>query len=231
MLPHKFPVTSGKKHSYDLYAMMHSAEEVGGDFYDFFLVDKNRLAIVIGDVSGVGLAAAIFMVVTKTLIHAWLKHGMPLDTAIMETNKQLYENNSRGIFVTVWAGMLDLHTGKLQFITAGQNPPLMKTGGKNFGVLATANDPPLGFAESPEYRIKQTLLQKDDTLFLYTDGVVNAFDNDGEQYGIDRLRDLMDNNSNMTMHELLTLIRKEVQTFSGGHPQADDLTMLGLRLC
>ncbi|MDR2480985.1 MAG: SpoIIE family protein phosphatase [Spirochaetaceae bacterium] len=230
LLPRKFPVLDERNNSFDLYAIMEPAKEVGGDFYDFFFVGEGRLVIVVGDVSGTGLPAALVMVIAKTLIRAYMQQGATLEKALADTNYQICDNNVHNIFVTVWAGLLDFKTGKLQFITAGHNPPFMKSADKKFGLLATATDPPLGFMETSLYHQKQTLFKNGDILFLYTDGLIDSFDKQGRQFEPARLKAVLDENYKLTMRDLVIFVREEVRKFSNSDIRHDDITMLGIRI-
>jgi sigma-B regulation protein RsbU (phosphoserine phosphatase) len=230
MLPRKFPPQHGRNNVFDLYAMMRPANEVGGDFYDFFFVDNSHFAILVGDVASVGVPAALFMSISKTLIRAYLKQGYSLDLALSEVNRALCDNNELDIFVTVWAGMIDLNEKKLQFVNSGHFSPYLKTSEKTFLPIQTPSDPPLGFMEDSVYHCKETNINKGNVLFLYTDGVINAIGKNGEQYEARRLKSTLEANADKTMRELLTIIKNGIVEFSKSREQNADITMLGIKL-
>src|SRR5574344_964715 len=191
MLPTIFPNFPGRK-EFDLSASMTPAKEVGGDFYDFFFVDKDHFAFLIGDVSGKGVPAALFMVISKTVIKNGAMEGRSAADTLTKANKELLEGNKEGMFVTVWLGILEISTGKLDYACAGHNPPLIETEGEGFQYLKKNSGFILAGMENTKYKGFETTLHKGDKILLYTDGVTEAMNEEKKQYGEDRLKDLLD---------------------------------------
>ena len=230
MLPSIFPAFP-EREEFDLYAKMDPAKEVGGDFYDFFMTDKDHLAVVIADVSGKGVPASLFMVIAKTLIK---NHGQlmeSVDKALQHTNDQLCEGNGECMFVTAWIGILDLRTGELEYADAGHDNPYLIHQDGSFDVLAPESKlPPLAVMEDLPYCLNRTKMVPGDMLFLYTDGVPEATDAHNELYGMGRLEEVVKTHYGDAPEVFLTEMRADVDRFVGEAPQFDDLTMLGLRL-
>jgi sigma-B regulation protein RsbU (phosphoserine phosphatase) len=227
MLPHIFPPFP-HRNEIDLFGIMEPAREVGGDFYDFFLIDDKKLAVVIADVSGKGVPAALFMVIAKTLLsnHA-LMGKCPKD--VFETvNNTLCENNDAGLFVTCFMGYLDLETGEFVSVNAGHNPPLMKRDGA-YEYYKTKHGLVLAGMEDSVYPESKIVLQPNDVLYLYTDGVTEADNESKELYGEQRLLETMNKNKDLDIEELCVEIRQSVAIFADGALQADDITMLAVR--
>lgn len=228
MLPCIFPAFPEKK-EFDIFATMEPAKEVGGDFYDFFLIGEDRLAVVIADVSGKGVPAALFMVIAKTLIKNHAQAGEEPSAVFEQVNRQLCENNDAGLFVTAWMGILDIKTGVMTCVNAGHNPPLLKQNG-TFEYLRVPPGLVLAAMDDMDYGQSRIGLSKGDTLYLYTDGVTEAAATDGSMYGEDRLRETLNRMGERPLSELLVEIREDVRAFAGEEPQYDDITMLALRL-
>lgn len=230
MLPSVFPPFPDRK-EFDLYAKMDPAKEVGGDFYDFFLVDDDHLALVIADVSGKGVPAALFMVIARTLIKNHAKSGESPEDVFMNSNDQLCEGNGEEMFVTAWLGVIDLNTGVMRFCDAGHEYPyVIHEDGTSEMLKPEKKKPPLAAMEGLKYIINETTLKEGDCLFLYTDGVPEATDASNELYGTDRLEKVLKDNYSDDPETLLTHVREDVDGFVGEAPQFDDLTMLALRL-
>ena len=227
MLPCIFPAFP-ERDEFDVYASMEPAKEVGGDFYDFFLVDDRHLAIVISDVSGKGVPAALFMVITKTLIKNQTQPGIPLGEVFTRVNDQLCENNGEGMFVTSFMAVLDLDTKLLTFVNAGHNPPLLRRSGEGFQFLRTKPGFVLAGLEGMAYREDSIQLSKGDRLFLYTDGVTEAINASTELYGDDRLIQALNQASNLPLDQLLSGVKASMDAFTAGAEQFDDITMLAL---
>lgn len=228
MLPSTFPAFPGRE-DFDIFAMMDPAKEVGGDFYDFFFVDDDHLSITIADVSGKGVPAALFMVITRTLMknHAALKKSpAEVFTAV---NNLLCENNSASMFVTAFTGILNLKTGEFVYANAGHNPPLIKRKGGNFEWIKTKPALFLAGMEGMRYREYSMTLCKGDELLLYTDGVTEALDAGDDLYGEDRLLHCLNRLPEHNSASMLQLVKEDVQRFVGGAEQADDITMLAFR--
>ncbi|MDR2484226.1 MAG: SpoIIE family protein phosphatase [Treponema sp.] len=229
MLPFVFPPFKDRNNEFDLYAVMHPAKEVGGDFYDFFFIDDDHFAVIIADVAGKGIPAALFMAITKTLIKNRLQTGLPLEKTMEIINRQLCKNNIAQMFVTLWGGVLEISTGRLGYINAGHNPPLLQTKGKGFAFLNAPADLFLAGLETTVYRRQETRLASGDTLFLYTDGVTEAADGQDRFYGKERLQAFLDAHQTLSVRELLPRLREDIEAFAQGTEQSDDITMLVLR--
>lgn len=227
MLPCIFPAFPNRK-EFDVYATMLPAKEVGGDFYDFFLVDEEHLAVVIADVSGKGVPAALFMVIAKTLIknHAQLKHS-PSDV-FTQTNAQLCEGNEAGMFVTAFMGILDLATGEFTYANAGHNPPCIRRAGGDFQFLKLRAGFVLAGMEEMKYVENTITLSKGDMLYLYTDGVTEATNSHGELFSDPRLLDSLNRHQNDKLEDLLKEVKYDIDGFVKEAPQFDDITMLAL---
>lgn len=221
--------------SFDIYASMHPAKEVGGDFYDFFLVgdepgaDKNKLGFVIADVSGKGIPAALFMMAAKTQIHDYMASGMELGEAIENANHQLCDNNDAGMFVTVFAGILDYTTGHVVFVNAGHNPPLLWQGG-SWNWMRKRSGLPLGLFDGMPYKAYEVDCLPGDQFLLYTDGVTEAMDVSDQQYGEKRLEELTEGNFDLHPRMLVNTVRESVAEFTVGAEQSDDITILALEV-
>ncbi len=227
MLPSVFPAFS-QREDFDIYATMMPAREVGGDFYDFYLVDEDHLAFLIADVSGKGVPAALFMVIAKTLIKDRAEMGGRADEVMETVNKLLCESNDEGLFVTAWLGVLTLSSGKLEYINAGHNPPLLKRCGKEYEYLRAKSGFVLAGLEDTKYRLNTTTLFGGDSIFLYTDGVTEAVNGRNELYGEERLLSVLNKNTGKECHDLIGDVKSDVFTFAGGEDQADDITMVSL---
>ncbi len=221
-LPTNFP--EGK--DYKIYARMIAAKEVGGDFYDFYKLNDTTVAFLAADVSGKGIPAAMFMMTAKTIIKDLAESGMEVNEIFTKANEKLCENNESGMFVTAWMGILDLTTGNLKFANAGHNPPLLKRAGGGFEYLRTRAGFVLAGMEGVRYRISEMTLSKGDRLFLYTDGVPEATNENNELYGEDRLLEFMNNNLDCEAVALLPALKANIDEFVGKAPQFDDITML-----
>lgn len=228
MLPRIFPAFPERKEFY-IYASMTPAKEVGGDFYDFFLVDDEHLALVIADVSGKGVPAALFMVIAKTLIkNRALMGGTPAEI-LNSVNDQLCEGNKAEFFVTVWLAIIDLSTGKGVAANAGHEYPAIRRKNGKFELIRSRHSPAVAAMEGIKFREHEFELHQGDTIFVYTDGVPEATDQNNELFGTDRMLTALDNAEDSTPQGLLKAVSDEVNLFVGNAPQFDDLTMLGLK--
>lgn len=225
MLPRIFPIFPERK-EFDIYASMNPAKEVGGDFYDIFMVDNRHLAMVIADVSGKGVPAALFMVIAKTLIkdHAQM-HLEPSDV-FTQVNNILCESNEAGLFVTAWMGILDTETGVLRYVNAGHNPPLLRHNGNDFSYLKMKAGFVLAGMEGFPYHHAELQLQPGDKLFLYTDGVTEAQNSTNALYGEQRLADYLNQHINSDVESILHGVRNDIDSFVAGAEQFDDITMM-----
>ncbi|MBQ7678111.1 MAG: SpoIIE family protein phosphatase [Lachnospiraceae bacterium] len=230
MLPRIFPPFPDRK-EFSLFASMDPAKEVGGDFYDFFMVDDNRIALVMADVSGKGVPAALFMAIAKAIIKDGAQ-SLPDPAAILaRANNQLCEGNDGELFVTVWLGIVDLTTGMLTFADAGHEyPVLLHADGQQELVKAARKRPPVATIEGIKYQNNELQLAVGDTLFLYTDGVPEATDKNDELYGMERLQNALSGMSRTDVKDLLPAVRRDVDAFVGDAVQFDDLTMLAFRV-
>ncbi len=230
MLPSVFPPFPDRK-EFELYAKMDPAKEVGGDFYDFFMVDHDHIALVIADVSGKGVPAALFMVIARTLIKNYAKSGMSVEDIFIKTSDQLCEGNGEGLFVTAWIGIIDLNTGVMTYCDAGHEYPYVLHADGSIEILKPLKKKlPLAAMEGIKYIPNEITLKKGDCLLLYTDGVLEATDADNRLYGPERLETVLTDKWADDTKTLLKDIRADVDDFVAGAPQFDDLTMLAFRL-
>ncbi len=227
MLPRIFPPFP-EHDEFDIYASMHPAKEVGGDFYDFFMLDDKNLAVVVADVSGKGVPAALFMVIAKTLIKNHTQSGLRPCDVFTKVNQMLCEGNRAGLFVTAWMGVLDIETGKLTYVNAGHNPPMIKLGDKGFEFLRARPGFVLAGMEAVRYKQAELFMQPGDKLFLYTDGVTEATNVSNELYGEARLSEYLNSNADDSVDTLLYGLRANIKRFVGKAEQFDDITMLVL---
>ena len=228
MLPSIFPAFPDRP-AFDIYASMDPAKEVGGDFYDFFMIDDDHLAIVIADVSGKGVPAALFMMSSKILIndHA-LMGGTPAEI-LGRVNKQVYANNKAHMFVTVWLGILEISTGKLTTASAGHEYPMININGK-YEMLKDKHGLAIGAMDIAKYKNTEIQLKKGDSIFVYTDGVAEATDANNELFGTDRTVEALNAiPKGASQKEVLAGVRVAVDAFVKEAPQFDDLTMVGLK--
>ena len=227
MLPHEFP----QREDFVLYASMNPAKEVGGDFYDFFFIDDDHLALVIADVSGKGVPAALFMVIAKTIIknRALSEKALSPAQILHEANDQLCEGNDAGLFVTAWMGILDLNTGLVTAANAGHEFPAVRQPGKDFELVKDKHGLVLAGIEGSTYTDYEIALEKGATLFVYTDGVPEATNAANELFEFERTVKALNVNPAAEPKDLLGVVRGEVDKFVGEAPQFDDLTMLAIK--
>ena len=223
-LPTVFP----QSNAFRLYAQMITAKEVGGDFYDFYMLNDSTVAFLVADVSGKGIPAAMFMMRAKTVIRDLAERGLEPDEIFTIANEKLCENNDAGMFVTAWLGILDTKTGIMKFANAGHNPPLFKRNGEAFSYMKTRSGMLLAGMEGMKYRKNELQLMPGDTLYLYTDGVTEATDNNTELYGEERLLNFVSALETTEPESLCKLIKEDVDKFVGTAPQFDDITMLAV---
>ncbi|MEA4854041.1 MAG: SpoIIE family protein phosphatase [Christensenella sp.] len=229
-LPSVFPPFPDRS-DIDIYAMMTTAKEVGGDFYDFYLLDKDRLAFLIADVSGKGITAAMFMMKAKTLIKSYADKKADVSLVFTRVNEDLFAENKAEMFVTCWMGILDLTTNILSFCNAGHNPPVIRRKGSKFEYLKSRHSFVLGGIDGIKYRQSELALEPGDEIFLYTDGVTEAINDNTEMYGDDRLLCLLNTlEEGESAREICTAVKNDVDRFVGEAPQFDDITMLLLRI-
>ena len=226
MLPCIFPAFP-ERTEFDIYATMDPAKEVGGDFYDFFMVDERHLAIVMADVSGKGVPAALFMVIGKTLIKDHTKPGRDLGEVFTEVNELLCESNSEGLFITAFEGVLDLVTGELRFVNAGHEIPFICKG-NGFEAYKIRAGFVLAGMEGIRYKSGAMQLEPGDKIFQYTDGVTEATNQKKELYGMERLGEVLRRNEEASPEKLLACVKSDIDEFVGDALQFDDITMLCL---
>ncbi len=228
MLPSKFPAFP-ERDEFDIFALMRPAKEVGGDFYDFFLIDENHLCVAVGDVSGKGVPAALFMAVTKYLIEAAVSAGEPPNLALQRVNAHLAKNNDSCMFVTVFLGILDLRTGEFLYANGGHNPPVLAETNYEAAFLGHPGGPVVGIMEDAEFRMDRLVLGPGTLLLVYSDGVTEAFDAKGIAFAEDGLRDTVTRFREESTEAISTGLLDAIDGFCTGAPQADDITILSLR--
>ena len=225
-LPKIFPAFPDRT-EFDIYASMTPAKEVGGDFYDFFLIDDDHLAMVMADVSGKGVPAALFMMKAKTLIKNSAQFGEYSPAKILtDVNDQLCEGNEAELFVTVWFAIIEISTGKGLAANAGHESPALKRSGGEFELIKYKHSPAVASIEGIRFREHEFEMFKGDTVFMYTDGVPEANNKDNKLFGNQRMIDALNVEPNASNEKLLKNVRKAVDEFVGDAPQFDDLTML-----
>ncbi len=227
MLPCIFPAFPERK-EFDIYATMDPAKEVGGDFYDFFMVDERHLAVVMADVSGKGVPAALFMVIGKTLIKDHTQPGVDLGAVFTKVNDLLCESNSEGLFITAFEGVLDLITGEFTYVNAGHEMPFIFRADEEYTAHKIRPGFVLAGMEGMRYRAGSITLKPGDKVFQYTDGVTEATDAGNRLYGMERLQHILNANKDKAPAELLPIIKADIDLFVGEAPQFDDITMLCL---
>lgn len=227
MLPITFPAFP-EREDFDIYATMTPAKEVGGDFYDFFLIDKTHLGIVIADVSGKGIPAALFMMMSKILIQNAALNGNSPAEALEIVNNQICANSFEDMFVTVWLGILDLKSGLLTASNAGHEKPILKHPSGSFELYKDIHGFVIGGLPNIKFREYKIQLEKGSKLFIYTDGVAEATNANEELFGIDKTIDALNEVKDQNLQAILDNVKKRVDEFNGDAPQFDDLTMLCL---
>lgn len=227
MLPNLFPAFPERK-EFDLYASMNPAKEVGGDFYDFFLIDEDHIGFVMADVSGKGIPAAMFMMFTKNIIANNVMMGKLPAKALRDANDEVCANNTEDMFVTVWLGLLTISTGYMICSSAGHEYPVLKQGDGGFKVFKDKHGMPVGFIDGAEYENYELQFEPGDKLFIYTDGVPEATRGDKEMYGMERIEETLNRDTLATPEQMISHIWEDVAVFVGDAEQFDDLTMLAL---
>ncbi|MBR0235609.1 MAG: PP2C family protein-serine/threonine phosphatase [Clostridia bacterium] len=228
MLPSIFPAFP-ERSEFDIYASMKPAKEVGGDFYDFFFIDENTLGIVIADVSGKGVPAALFMMASKILVQNYALMKKNPSAALEAANNQICQSNREQMFVTVWLGILDLRTGILTASNAGHEYPIIKSPGGKFELYKDKHGFVIGGMEDVKYKEYQIQLEKGSMLFIYTDGVAEASNSEEELFGTDRMLEALNGAEYDAPMDVLGGVNAAVEAFVKDAPQFDDLTMLCLK--
>ena len=208
---------------------MIPAKEVGGDLYDFFMIDKYRLGIVVGDVSGKGIAAALLMAVCKTLLKATAYKGMPADNILAEVNNILVDESPPNMFVTVFYGVLDTRSGAFEYSNGGHNSPYLLSNDGSIKQIPEIGGLLIGAMKNVEYQSSVLMLQPGESLLFYTDGVTEAFNKDNEEYKEARLEKVLEGKHSMNLNELISQVFDDVQSFTEGVEQSDDITCMALK--
>ena len=229
MLPNIYPAFPDRP-EFDIYASMRPAKEVGGDFYDFYLIDKDHLGMAIADVSGKGVPAALFMMMSRILIKNYAMMGYSPAQVLEQTNNSICMNNKEDMFVTVWYGVLEISTGKITAANAGHEFPIIKKQGGKYELLQDEHGFVIGGMEGMKYKEYEIQLDSGEMLFLYTDGVPEATDGENNMYGTDRLLEAMNSKEHTDPLELLGSITNNVDQFVGEADRFDDMTMLAVTI-
>ena len=227
MLPHIYPAFPGYE-EFDIYASMDPAKEVGGDFYDFFMIDETHLCVVMADVSGKGIPAALFMMAARIILENNAKMGRSPAEILENANNTICANNQEEMFVTVWLGILDIKTGKVTAANAGHEYPIFMQAGGEFELYKDKHGFVIGGMDGVKYSEYEIIMQPGAKLFLYTDGLAEATDKNTEMFGIERSLNILNRNKNADAEELLKVVRSAVDDFVLDAEQFDDLTMLCL---
>ncbi len=227
MLPCIFPAFP-RHREFDVFASMTPAREVGGDFYDFFMIDEKHLAIVMADVSGKGIPAALFMVIGKTLIKDHTTSGSDLGEVFSKVNNLLCESNSEGLFITAFEGVLDLETGEFRYVNAGHEMPFIYRNGGEFAPEKIKPGFVLAGMDDMKYKAGSMFLGEGDKIFQYTDGITEATNINNELFGMERLKESLNRVKDKNAKEITEAIKADVDAFAGEAPQFDDITMLCL---
>jgi sigma-B regulation protein RsbU (phosphoserine phosphatase) len=227
MLPSIFPPFPGRE-DFDIYALMRPAREIGGDFFDFFLLDEDHLCVSVGDVSGKGVPAALFMAVTKYLIEASTGVDTLISRSLEKVNSLLARNNDTCTFVTVFLGVLDLKSGEFIYANAGHNPPLIWTENREVQLLDNVGGPLLGILDPANFAIGKATLVPDGRLLIYTDGVTEAFNREGNVFSEEHLIEIVNRNRNLDSKSIAQTVLKEIDQFCEFVSQSDDITIMAL---
>ena len=211
---------------YDIEAVMQPAREVGGDFYDFYMISENELVIEIADVSDKGLAAAFFMAITKTLLASRAGMGGEASEIISYVDKMVSEKNDTGMFVTVWFAIINLETGHVKVCNSGHDYPAIMKDGQDYVIEKTPHGPPIGFIPGATFVDYDFYIKPGDRIFLYTDGLNEAKRSDGERFGLERVLKVLNSQKESSNKQLIATMKDSVKMFVGNEPQFDDTTML-----
>ena len=228
-LPSKFPAFPDRT-EFDIYASMTPAKEVGGDFYDFFFTDNDHLVMVIADVSGKGVPAALFMMASKILINNYAMMGLSAHEILERTNETICKNNQLKMFVTVWIGILEISTKKVTAANAGHEYPILRQPNGKFEIFKDKHGFVIGGIKGKKYKEYEFTMQKGSTLFVYTDGVPEATNANEELFNMERLVETLNQKPDAMPQQLLINVHEAVNAFVGDAPQFDDLTMLAVTL-
>ncbi len=225
MLPRNFP----DRYEFDIFASMEPAKEIGGDFYDFFFTNPDTICLVIGDVSGKGVPAALFMVVSKTLLRIEAMHNAEPHEILRRVNEMLIPDNEECMFVTVFCALFNFKTGELRYSNAGHNPPLFCRDDQSIEFMELKKSVVLGAIPGLDFITETRKMEKGASIFLYTDGVTEAMNKELQQYSNQRLYNMLDRSSKQDVKKILTLIKNDVDAFVDNAAQSDDITMMAMK--
>lgn len=228
IIPKKFPPFPDRK-EFSIYATLIPAREVGGDFYDFFFIDEQHLCFVIGDISGKGVPAALFMAMTKTLIKTIAMEVSNPEEILDKVNREISLDSSVNMFVTVFCGILNTDTGEVYYVNGGHNPPLVIRRGSSLELLTGSTGTIVGFFEDVHYKTGRMDLNPGDTIYLYTDGVTEAVNKEHELFTEERLTEELYRHKRDSIEEMVSSTIKRIRSFSKGVAQSDDITILALK--
>jgi serine phosphatase RsbU (regulator of sigma subunit) len=228
MLPRTFPPFPDRK-EFEIYAMMEPAKEVGGDLYDFFFIDEKRLCVIVGDVSGKGVPAALFMAISRALLKSEAKRGYPASEIIARVNNLITPDNPECMFVTVFCLILNTETGEAECCSGGHNAPLLCTNDGAIEYLEAPCGLVVGFEVNTTYRSRTITLKPGEMLLLYTDGVTEAQNSRSECFSENRLKDCVLALRNRELREIVDGVKQEIALHAQTQPQSDDITMLALK--
>lgn len=226
ILPRVFPPFPEYTDKVDIYASMEAAKDIGGDFYDFFRIDDDHIALVVADVCGKGIPAALFMAVSRTIIRSKGMQGCSAETCMTESNHLLAAYSIDNMFVTVFYAIYNVKTGFISYSNAGHNPPLLLRQDGSFSELPIMKNTIVGVIDNIEYQKDTLQLEQGDTLFMFTDGVTEATDAAYNEFGVERLGDILSQNSHSNCQQIVEAVKKGVKDFVGETEQSDDITML-----
>jgi len=227
MLPRLFPPFPDRK-EFDLYAIMHAAREVGGDFYDFFFISPNKLCLIIGDVCGKGIPAALFMAICKTLLRTEAQHAIKPDEVLFRVNNILYPDNEASMFFTGLCAILDTDTGEVTIANGGHNPPLICKAGKEFEYIQLPKGLVVGALPDTRYESRNYRLRPHDVVLMYTDGVTEAMNGSGHLYSEAGLLKCLNTLKGKNVTDIIQGVRADIEQFAQGTMQSDDITMVAL---
>ena len=229
MLPNIFPAFPEIK-EFDIFASMAPAKEVGGDFYDFFLIDEGHLGLVMADVSGKGVPAALFMMMSKIMLNNYAMMGGSPKEVLERVNNSICKNNVNDMFVTVWFGILEHSTGHVVAANAGHEYPTIRKADGEFELIKDIHGLAIGIMEDIEYKEYEFELEKGDTLFIYTDGVPEATDSNNELFGNERMLEALNSSPDILPETIVKTVKEKIDEFVGEAPQFDDITMLAIQM-
>jgi sigma-B regulation protein RsbU (phosphoserine phosphatase) len=226
ILPRVFPPFPEYTDKVDIYASMEAAKDIGGDFYDFFRIDDDHIALVVADVCGKGIPAALFMAVSRTIIRSKGMQGCSAETCMTESNHLLAAYSIDNMFVTVFYAIYNVKTGFISYSNAGHNPPLLLRQDGSVSELPVMENTIVGVIDNIEYQKDTLQLEQGDTLFMFTDGVTEATDAAYNEFGVERLGDILSQHSHSNCQQIVEAVKKGVKDFVGETEQSDDITML-----